>query len=104
MTEELAPRWQAWWESALRERRHGARRRQAGVGPKYELVFADRLLATLIHLRTGLTHQALAVKTMTRAAAALLAPLVTVVRRRWRTYHLDHPGRSRSDTAQGAPG
>ncbi|MFB6963235.1 transposase family protein [Streptomyces sp. NPDC056309] len=40
---------------------HGARRRQAGAGPKYELVFADRLLATLIHLRTSLTHQALAV-------------------------------------------
>ncbi|MFD9813381.1 transposase family protein [Streptomyces sp. NPDC059080] len=32
-----------------------------GVGPKYELVLADRLPATLIHLRTGLTHQALAV-------------------------------------------
>ncbi|MFF4791619.1 hypothetical protein ACFY2M_18105 [Streptomyces sp. NPDC001276] len=37
---------------------HGARRRQARAGPKYELVFVDRLLATLIHLRTGLTHQA----------------------------------------------
>ncbi|MFF4795961.1 transposase family protein, partial [Streptomyces sp. NPDC001276] len=34
---------------------------QARAGPKYELVFVDRLLATLIHLRTGLTHQALAV-------------------------------------------
>ncbi|WOP38618.1 transposase family protein [Streptomyces sp. Li-HN-5-13] len=61
LAEELAPRWQARRESALRERRHGARRRQVGAGPKCELVFADRLLATLIHLRTGLTHQALAV-------------------------------------------
>ncbi|MFE9997285.1 transposase family protein [Streptomyces avermitilis] len=28
---------------------------------KYALVFTDRLLVTLVHLRTGLTHEALAV-------------------------------------------
>jgi hypothetical protein len=33
------------------------RRRQAGAGPEYELVFTDRLLLTLVHLRTGLTHE-----------------------------------------------
>ncbi|MFJ9197015.1 helix-turn-helix domain-containing protein [Streptomyces flaveolus] len=43
------------------ERRPRARRRQAGAGPKYELVFTDRLLAALVHLRTGLTHEALGV-------------------------------------------
>jgi hypothetical protein len=32
-----------------------------GPGPKYGLVFVDRLLVTLVHLRIGLTHQALGV-------------------------------------------
>jgi len=36
---ELAPRWEARCESARRQRRRGDRRRQAGAGPKYELVF-----------------------------------------------------------------
>jgi hypothetical protein len=56
---ELAPRWEARCESGRHERREGTRRREAGAGPKYELVFVDRLLVTLVHLRTGLTHQAL---------------------------------------------
>lgn len=59
--EELAPRWEARCESGRHERRRGRRRRQAGAGPKYELVFTDRVLVTLVHLRTGLTHDALAV-------------------------------------------
>ncbi|MFI5682387.1 transposase family protein [Streptomyces sp. NPDC051636] len=46
---------------AWHERRQSARRRQPGAGPKYELVFTDRVLATLVHLRTGPTHEALAV-------------------------------------------
>ena len=58
---ELAPRWEARCESGRRQRRRGDRRRQAGAGPKYELVFTDRLLVTLVHLRTGLTHEALGV-------------------------------------------
>lgn len=58
---ELAPRWEARCESGRRERREGGRQREAGAGPKYELVFTDRLLATLVHLRTGLTHEALGV-------------------------------------------
>ncbi|WP_326752772.1 transposase family protein [Streptomyces hirsutus] len=58
---ELAPRWVARCESGRHERREGDRRREAGAGPKYEPVFADRLLVTLIHLRTGLTHEALSV-------------------------------------------
>ncbi|MFF9635540.1 transposase family protein [Streptomyces bacillaris] len=58
---ELATRWSARCEATRHERRHGARRRKAGAGPKYELVFPDRVLVTLVHLRTGLTHEALGV-------------------------------------------
>ncbi len=58
---ELAPQWEARCESGRRQRRRGDRRRQAGAGPKYALVFTDRLLVTLVHLRTGLTHEALGV-------------------------------------------
>ncbi|MGW1988018.1 transposase family protein [Streptomyces collinus] len=61
LIEELAPRWEARCESARHERRRGARRWQAGAGPRYELVFIYRLLATLVHLRTGLTHEAFGV-------------------------------------------
>lgn len=55
---ELAARWEARCESGRHERRHGSRKREAGAGPKHELVFVDRLLVTLVHLRTGLTHAA----------------------------------------------
>ncbi|WP_443045577.1 helix-turn-helix domain-containing protein [Streptomyces sp. NBC_00259] len=60
LIEELADPWPARCESALRERRGAARRRAAGAGPKHDLVFADRVLATLVRLRTGLPHAALA--------------------------------------------
>ncbi len=60
LLEELAPKWQAARESALRERRGGDRKRAVGAGPKQRLVFVDRLLVTLVHLRLGLPHAALA--------------------------------------------
>ncbi|WP_327242292.1 transposase family protein [Streptomyces sp. NBC_01320] len=60
MTEELYESWTARQESALYERRGGVRRRQAGAGPKPELDFCDRVMLTVVHLRTGLTHAALA--------------------------------------------
>ncbi|MFE2578749.1 transposase family protein [Streptomyces sp. NPDC059378] len=60
LIEELASRWEARCESARHERRRRGRRRQSGAGPKYEFVFT-RLLATVVHLRTGLTHEALGV-------------------------------------------
>ena len=53
---ELASRWEARCESGRHDRRGNRRRREAGAGSTYELVFVDRLLLTLIHLRTGLTH------------------------------------------------
>lgn len=60
LLEELAPRWVAARESALHERRGGARKRAGGAGRKQRLVFTDRLVATLVHLRLGLPHAALA--------------------------------------------
>lgn len=60
LLKELAPRWQAARESALHERRGGDRRRAADAGPKQRLVFVDRLLVTLVHLRLGIPHAALA--------------------------------------------
>ncbi|WP_330315120.1 transposase family protein [Streptomyces sp. NBC_00523] len=36
------------------------RRRTVGAGAKHKLVFVDRLLATLAHLRHGATHDMLA--------------------------------------------
>ncbi|MGW2818839.1 transposase family protein [Streptomyces sp. NPDC001415] len=52
--------WLARCESELRERRCAERQREAGAGPKHDLVFTDRLLATLALLRAGLPHGALA--------------------------------------------
>ncbi|MFE3788059.1 hypothetical protein [Streptomyces goshikiensis] len=42
LIEELAPRWLARCESALRERRGAERQRDTGAGPKHDLVFIDR--------------------------------------------------------------
>ncbi|MER5981237.1 transposase family protein [Streptomyces sp. NPDC001857] len=47
-------------ESALHQRRGRKRHHAAGAGRKHELVFTDRLLAALVHLRTQLPHAALA--------------------------------------------
>lgn len=43
----------------LRNPRGAERRRAAGAGPEPRLVFTDRLLVTLVHLRLGLPHAAL---------------------------------------------
>jgi hypothetical protein len=73
LVEELAPGWLAQQESRLRERRGRDRRRAAGAGPGHELVFTDRVIATLVILRFQLPHAALAVfygvdrSTITRA-------------------------------------
>ncbi|WP_455358294.1 hypothetical protein [Streptomyces sp. SYSU K21746] len=53
---ELAARWEARCESERHDRRQGSRRREAGAGPKYELVFTDRLLATLVQVRADVAH------------------------------------------------
>ncbi|MFE4722538.1 transposase family protein, partial [Streptomyces sp. NPDC056728] len=60
LIEELAGPWQARRESALHQRWGGKRHRAAGAGRKHELVFTDRVLVALAHLRTQLPHAALA--------------------------------------------
>jgi len=73
LIEELAPGWLAQQEGRLRERRDHDRLRAAGAGPHHELVFIDRVIATLVVLRFQLPHAALAVfygvdrSTVTRA-------------------------------------
>ncbi|MGW2255790.1 transposase family protein [Kitasatospora sp. NPDC001660] len=60
LLEELSPRWGARRESALDRQRGGKRHRAEGAGRKPKLEFVDRLLVTLVHLRLGLPHAALA--------------------------------------------
>jgi hypothetical protein len=60
LIEELAEPWSARHESDLHRRRGYERQRVAGAGPKHELVFTDRVVIALVHLRTGLPHAALA--------------------------------------------
>lgn len=74
LIEELADPWQAQHESGLRVRRGDRDRLRAeGAGPGHELVFADRVIATLVILRFQLPHAALALfykvdrSTITRA-------------------------------------
>ena len=57
---ELADPWTASQESRLRQRRGGDRQRAAGAGPDHELVFTDRVIATLVCLRLQLPHAAVA--------------------------------------------
>src|SRR6478752_4468430 len=54
---ELGPVWQARRDAELLDR---PRRRAVGAGAKCKPVFVDRLLATLVHLRHGVTHDVLA--------------------------------------------
>src|SRR3712207_706667 len=53
----LGPRWQARQDVRLADR---PRKRAVGAGARYRLVFLDRLLATLVHLRHGVIHDVLA--------------------------------------------
>jgi hypothetical protein len=67
---EVGPVWQARQDARRHQR---PRQRAVGAGTKYKLVFVDRLLATLVHLRHAVTHDVLAVwfqvdrSTITRA-------------------------------------
>lgn len=57
---ELADPWMAFEAGRLHERRGHERLRAPGAGPNHELVFADRVIATLVILRFQLPHAALA--------------------------------------------
>lgn len=59
LIEELAQPWQATLEGRRHTARGGARKRAAGAGARHQLVFIDRLVATLIHLRHDLPHSVL---------------------------------------------
>jgi hypothetical protein len=54
---EIGPLWHERHQADLASR---PRRRAVGAGAKHKLVFVDRLLATLVHLRHGATHDVLA--------------------------------------------
>ncbi|MFC9948993.1 transposase family protein [Streptomyces prasinus] len=54
---EIDPLWHERHQAVLTSR---PRRRAVGAGAKHKLVFIDRLLATLVHLRHGATHDVLA--------------------------------------------
>lgn len=54
---EIGPLWHERHQSRLAAR---PRKRAVGAGAKHQLVFVDRLLATLVHLRHGATHDVLA--------------------------------------------
>lgn len=75
LVEELAAPWQAGLEGRRHAVRGGVRKRAAGAGARHQLVFVDRLVATLIHLRHDLPHSVLGLlfgvdrSTITRAIA-----------------------------------
>ncbi|WP_444546184.1 helix-turn-helix domain-containing protein [Streptomyces mashuensis] len=54
---EVGPLWHERHQAGLASR---PRKRAVGAGAKHRLVFIDRLLATLVHLRHGATHDVLA--------------------------------------------
>lgn len=54
---ELGLLWHQRHQARLTSR---LRKRTVGAGAKHRLVFVDRLLATLVHLRHGVTHDVLA--------------------------------------------
>jgi hypothetical protein len=59
LTEEFAEPWQAGAEGRRHAARGGVRKRAEGAGARHQLVFVDRLVATLIHLRHDLPHSVL---------------------------------------------
>ncbi|MEV5432565.1 transposase family protein [Streptomyces sp. NPDC052701] len=69
---ELGPLWHERHQARLASK---PRKRAIGAGAKHRLVFVDRLLATLVHLRHGAAHDVLACwfgverSTITRAIA-----------------------------------
>lgn len=101
---EVGPLWHELHRAALTSR---PRRRAVGAGAKHKLVFVDRLLATLVHLRHGATHDVLACwfgvdrSTITRAIGEV-RPLLAIrgctiapgVRLRTLTEVIDHLGSS----------
>ncbi|WP_435614141.1 transposase family protein [Streptomyces coelicoflavus] len=57
LVSEIGPLWCERHQARLTSR---PRKRAVGAGAKHRLAFVDRLLATLVHLRHGVTHDVLA--------------------------------------------
>lgn len=80
---ELEPRYDAAREDRLYQHRGRHRLRQPGAGARPRLSLTDRLVATLVHLRLGIPHAALAVvygvdrATITRAIGQIRPLLAT---------------------------
>lgn len=74
---EMGPLWQAQHQATLAAR---PRTRVGGAGAKHRLVFVDRLLATLVHLCHGVTHDVLACWFEVGTAPSLPGPWVRFVR------------------------
>jgi hypothetical protein len=80
---ELEPRYHAAREDRLHQHRGRHRLRRAGAGARPRLSFTDRLVLTLVHLRLGIPHAALAVvfgvdrATITRAIGQIRPLLAT---------------------------
>ncbi|WP_309031977.1 helix-turn-helix domain-containing protein, partial [Streptomyces alfalfae] len=93
LVEEVAVPWQAGLEGRRHVVRGRARERAAGAGARHQLVFIDRLVATLIHLRHDLPHSVLGLlfgvdrSTITRAITEVRALLAE-----WGCAIPDHPG------------
>ncbi|MFI2242685.1 transposase family protein [Streptomyces chrestomyceticus] len=83
LTAELANPWVAGVEGRRFRDRGGERKRAPGAGARTRLVFVDRLVATLIHLRHDLPHSVLALlygvdrSTVTRAVGEVRRLLAT---------------------------
>ncbi|MEV0415916.1 transposase family protein [Streptomyces sp. NPDC050448] len=101
---EVGPLWHERYQARLESR---PRERAVGAGAKHRLVFVDRLLATLVHFRHGVTHDVLACwfgvdrATITRAIgevrpllAALGCTIAASVRLRTLAEVIDHLGAS----------
>ncbi|MEV5778926.1 transposase family protein [Streptomyces antimycoticus] len=99
---EVGPLWHERHQARLASR---PRKRAMGAGAKHQLMFVDRLLAALVHLRHGTTHDVLARwfgvdrSTITRAIGEV-RPLLAErgctidpdVRPRTLAEVIDHPG------------
>ncbi len=59
LVDELGEPWQAGVEGRRHAGRGGVRKRAEGAGARHQLVFVDRLVATLIHRRHDLPHSVL---------------------------------------------
>lgn len=77
LIEELARPWATAVEDHRHRARGGARKRATGAGARHRLVFVDRLVVTLIHLRHDLPHAVLGLlfgvdrSTVTRAVGQI---------------------------------